>query len=190
MYPASDWSECSRPSWISARTRSHYSPGLKQGPLGHQCAHAPGRPILHRRLTSRRPRRARVIGYVINSLLGFALFLCLRLAAVPSSRPTGRRSAVAQGAVKAGRRASLASCPAVPRPRLDGPEHGARIKQVGAPPHRSSRTRRCAPCGEPPRRCGRACWRARWRARCDAGASSPPRSRSRAHSAANALARS
>ena len=191
MYPASDWSVlCSEPSWISARLRSHYRIGLPRavGVTSVRMRREDRSSIIVS--SSRRPRRARVIGYVINSLLGFALFLCLRLAAVPSSRPTGRRSAVAQGAVKAGRRASLASCPAVPRPRLDGPEHGARIKQVGAPPHRSSRTRRCAPCGEPPRRCGRACWRARWRARCDAGASSPPRSRSRAHSAANALARS
>jgi hypothetical protein len=29
MYPASDWSVCSGPPWISARLRSHYRPGLK-----------------------------------------------------------------------------------------------------------------------------------------------------------------
>src|SRR5260221_3662917 len=30
MYPASDWSiSCSRPSWISARVRSHYRIGLE-----------------------------------------------------------------------------------------------------------------------------------------------------------------
>jgi 4'-phosphopantetheinyl transferase N-terminal domain len=29
MYPASDWSVCSGPPWISARMRSHYRPGLK-----------------------------------------------------------------------------------------------------------------------------------------------------------------
>ena len=28
MYPASDWSGCSGPSWMSARMRSHYRPGL------------------------------------------------------------------------------------------------------------------------------------------------------------------
>src|SRR5260370_8756781 len=33
MYPASDWSMCSGPSWISARMRSHYRTGLN-GPFG------------------------------------------------------------------------------------------------------------------------------------------------------------
>src|SRR5947207_1785246 len=43
MYPASDWSVlCSGPSWISARIRT--------GHPGHRCSHAPGRPILSRRL--------------------------------------------------------------------------------------------------------------------------------------------
>jgi hypothetical protein len=47
MYPAFDWSMwCSGPSWISARVRPHYRKGL-MGHLGHQCSHAPGRPILH-----------------------------------------------------------------------------------------------------------------------------------------------
>src|SRR6202008_1797970 len=39
---------CSGPSWISARMRSDYRTGLERGHLGHQCSHAPGRPILHR----------------------------------------------------------------------------------------------------------------------------------------------
>jgi hypothetical protein len=38
------------------------------------------------------------------------------------------------------------------------------------------RTRRRAPCEEPPRRCGRACWRAQSPARCGGGASLRPRS--------------
>src|ERR1700686_3429899 len=34
IYPTSDWSMlCSRPSWISARVRSHYRTGL-DGPFG------------------------------------------------------------------------------------------------------------------------------------------------------------
>src|SRR5262245_44270744 len=33
MYPAFGWSACSRPSWISARVRSHYRTGLR-GPFG------------------------------------------------------------------------------------------------------------------------------------------------------------
>ena len=51
MYPASGWSVlCSGPSWISARMRSDSRSGLDRGHLGHQCSHAPGRPILHPRL--------------------------------------------------------------------------------------------------------------------------------------------
>jgi hypothetical protein len=30
MYPASDWSVCSGPPWISARVRSHYRIGLER----------------------------------------------------------------------------------------------------------------------------------------------------------------
>jgi hypothetical protein len=58
----------------------------RSGHLGHQCSHAPGRPILHRVSSSRRPRRVN-LSYVIDccSLL---MFLCLCLAVVPSSRPT------------------------------------------------------------------------------------------------------
>ena len=62
----------------------------------------------------------------------FMLFLCSCLAAVPSSRPAGASGAPRAGAVKAGRRDGLATCASVSRPRLDGPEHGARIMQVGA----------------------------------------------------------
>src|ERR1700756_3730291 len=71
--------------------------------------------------SSRRPRRG-VVDYVIDSLLLTSwLFLCSRLAAVPSSRPA-RADAPRARAVKAGRRAG--PCPlasVLPRPRLDGP---------------------------------------------------------------------
>src|SRR6516225_4140125 len=46
---------------------------------------------------------------------------------------TGR----AQGAVKVGRRAGVAPRFRAARPRLDGPEHGARITLDGTPSHRS-----------------------------------------------------
>src|SRR5947199_3528 len=59
----------------------------------------------------------------------FALFLCSCLAVVPSSRPA-RADAPRARAVKAGRRAVLTSCSTAARLRLDGPEHGARIRQV------------------------------------------------------------
>ena len=61
------------------------------------------------------------------------------LGAVPLFVPGGRsfvptcvcRGAPRAGTVEVGRRACLASCAGVARPRLDGPEHGARIKRVG-----------------------------------------------------------
>src|SRR6516162_5722149 len=67
------------------------------------------------------------VDYIIDSsLLTSWLFLCSCLAAVPSSRPT-RADAPRTAAVKAGRRAGLASGFHAARPRLDGREHGARI---------------------------------------------------------------
>jgi len=94
--------------------------------------------------SSRRPRRAKgAVGYIIDSSL--FLFLCSCLAAVPSSRPAAA-DAPRAGAVKAGRRAGLASRFDAARPRLDGPEHGARITLHGTPSYRSCRTRRRVPC--------------------------------------------
>ena len=59
----------------------------RPGRSGHQCSHAPGRPIFHRRLvlsqTSAGKRRP---SYIISNS-SFALFLCSFLAAVTSSRP-------------------------------------------------------------------------------------------------------
>ena len=105
--------------------------------------------------------------------------LCSFVRALRSFLRPGLQSSIASraGAVKAGRRAVLTSCSTAARPRLDGSEHGARIKQVGTPSQPSCCTRRRVPCGGPPRRCGRACWRARSPARCGAVAFWPPRSR-------------
>jgi hypothetical protein len=128
----------------------------QMGRVGHQCSHAPGRPILHLVSSSRRPRQVRVVGLGHRTAPDFGLFLCSCLSAVPSSRPA-LSSASRAGAVKAGRRADLALRAGIARPRLDGPERGARIKQVGPTAPRSWRTRRCALCGEPPTLCGRAC---------------------------------
>src|SRR4029077_16620601 len=79
--------------------------------------------------SSRRPRR---VDYIIDSssFYGCSFFLSWRPFLPPGLRmQTGR----AQGTVKAGRRAGLTSCSTAARLRLDGPEHGARIKQVGTP---------------------------------------------------------
>ena len=145
--------------------------------LGHQCSHAPGRPILHLYLSSRRPRLETVDRVTSSLAPHIAQFLCSSRGPVPSSRPTKRRSRRAQGAVKAGRRAWLAAGSGVARPRLDGAEHGARIKRVGRLHRRSSSVRRRVLSPAPPRRCGQACWRARSPARWGATASWRLRSR-------------
>jgi hypothetical protein len=66
IYPAFDWSvmllaivDISAPA-ISLADRP------RTGHSGHQCSHAPGRPILHLVSSSRRPRQVRVLGYVIG----------------------------------------------------------------------------------------------------------------------------
>ena len=82
--------------------------------------------------SSRRPRRVNLAKLRHRQSPCFAPFLCSRLLAVPSSRPAGVLTRRAQGPSRLGRRARLAFCSSLPRPRLDGPEHGARIKQVGA----------------------------------------------------------
>jgi hypothetical protein len=74
------------------------------------------------------------MGYVIDRSSSRAVPLFVP---VPSSRPVLARERRAQGAVKAGRRADLASCLGVARPRLDGSEHGATLKPVGTPSHRA-----------------------------------------------------
>ena len=114
---------------ISARAVS-LTDRPQRGHVGHQCSHAPGRPILHLFSFSRRPRRVRVL--ITSSI---ASWFCTVPLFVPGGRsfvPTcGCRSAPCAGTVKVGRRACLSSRASVARPRLDGPEHGARIKRVG-----------------------------------------------------------
>jgi len=130
MYPASDWSICSGPSWISAPCVSHLADRPLIGHSGHQCfALRAGRPILH--------------SYLPLADLGWKLLIGLRhrlllICAVPLSTQgrsfvPARRASIASraGAVTAGRRAWLAAGSGVARPRLDRAEHGARIKRVG-----------------------------------------------------------
>ena len=59
---------------ISARATS-LTDRPRFGHLGHQCSHAPGRPILHLYLSSRRPR-LETVDRVTSSLAPFAQFLC------------------------------------------------------------------------------------------------------------------
>jgi hypothetical protein len=54
---------------ISARAIS-LADGPRTGHLGHQCSHAPGRPILHLVSSSRRPRRVRCLALYHRELIG------------------------------------------------------------------------------------------------------------------------
>ena len=121
MYPASEWSICSGPSWISARVGSHYRTGLDRGHLGHQCSHALGRPILHLVLFSRRPRLEtvdRVTSSLAPDIRAVPLF---EPRAVPSSRPAERRSRRAQGRSRPAVALGLRRAPALPGCALTAP---------------------------------------------------------------------
>jgi hypothetical protein len=63
MYPVSDWSSSLLRTImdISARATS-LAVRPQMGRLGHQCSHAPGRPILHLVSSSRRPRQVKGVG--------------------------------------------------------------------------------------------------------------------------------
>jgi hypothetical protein len=57
MYPVFDWS-CFAPDHYGYQRACDLIVGqTSMGQLGHQCSHAPGRPILHLFSSSRRPRR-------------------------------------------------------------------------------------------------------------------------------------
>jgi len=58
------------PSWISARVRSRTD---LNGPVGSPVSHAPGRPILHLFVSSRRPRRV-TVGLGLRHRLSFQCF--------------------------------------------------------------------------------------------------------------------
>ena len=137
MYPASDWSGCSGPSWMSARMRSNYRPGLERA-IWVTRVRTPERPVLHLVSSSRRPRQE---NGTMSSLSPYQVqFLCS--CCEPFLRP-GLLSV--QGAARRG-------CQGWPLLRppaglgLDGPEHGAKLRQVGMTLQLSARIRSCAPC--------------------------------------------
>ena len=138
MYPASDWSGCSGPSWMSARMRSHYRPGLE-------------RAIWVTRVCMRRKDRSSISSYPLADL-GRKTGLCHRFLLIRSS-----------SFVCAVSRSFIPACSACRAPRdravkagrswrppaglgLDGPERGARLKQVGMTLQPPARIRSCAPC--------------------------------------------
>src|SRR6202011_4072052 len=56
MYPVSSWSRFAPDHHGYQRACDLINGQASTGHLGHQCSHAPGRPILHLYLSSRRPR--------------------------------------------------------------------------------------------------------------------------------------
>jgi hypothetical protein len=107
---------------------------------GHQCFACAGKTDLHPRLILSQTSAG--VSYIIDSS-SCSFVRAWRPFLRPDLRATDAPRA---GAVKAGRRAGLAPRFHAARPRLDGPEHGARITLDGTPSHCSCRTRRRAPC--------------------------------------------
>jgi hypothetical protein len=152
MYPASAWSGlCSGPSW-DQRACDLITGQASTGPFGSPVFACAGKTDLHRRLILSQTSAGRLIGSSIAPhFMAVPLFVPGGRSFVRAWRPFLRpdlrvQTRRAQGAVKVGRRAGLASRFRAARPRLDGPEHGARITLDGAPSHWSCRTRRRAPC--------------------------------------------
>ena len=113
MYPVSDWSMCSGPSWYQ-RACVLISGQVSTDHSGHQCSHALGRPNLHLVSSSRRPR-LEIVDRVTSSLAPhIAQLLCSSQG--PFLRPGPQN--------------------------VDRAEHGARIKRVGRLHRRSSSARR------------------------------------------------
>ena len=115
------------------------------GHRGHQCSHAPGRPVLHLVSSSRRPRRETGIG-AMSSLAPYRCSSFVR-AMRPFLRPVLRFTS---GAARRGRQGwpSRLACLwlGASRPCLGGTEHGATLKQTGTPSHLSCCIRSRAPC--------------------------------------------
>ena len=120
MYPVSDWSCFAPDQYGYQRACDLISGQASLGHSGHQCSHAPGRPILHLFSFSRRPRRVRVL--ITSSI---ASWVCAVPLFVPGGRsfvPTcGCRGAPRAGTVKVGRRVALPLAPALPGHALTGP---------------------------------------------------------------------
>ena len=134
MYSASRWRYVLRAIMdISARAIS-LADRPRTGHSGHQCSHAPGRPILHLVSSSRRPRRE--TGCEATSLRAPCLCSSFVRAVRPFLRPGLRLS---RGAAHRGRQgwpSRLARLwRRVSRPCLDDPEHGTTLKRIGASSH-------------------------------------------------------
>ncbi len=120
---------------ISARAIS-LADRPRTGHSGHQCSHAPGRPILHLVSSSRRPRRE--TGCEATSLRAPCLCSSFVRAVRPFLRPGLRLSRDAAHRGRQGWPSRLARLwRRVSRPCLDDPEHGTTLKRIGASSHLS-----------------------------------------------------
>src|SRR3984893_14052487 len=80
MYPVSSWS-CFAPGHHGYQRACVLINGqASTGHQGHQCSHAPERPILHLYLSSRRPRLETVDRTMSSLTPHFSQFLCSSLA--------------------------------------------------------------------------------------------------------------
>ena len=118
---------------------------VQMGHVGHQFSHAPGRPVLHLVSSSRRPRQVTNVG----AMSSLAPHRCSSF--VRAMRPFLRPGlCLFQGTARRGRQGWPSRLAhlwlGISRPRLDGPEHGATLTQIGTPSHLSSHIRSCAPC--------------------------------------------
>jgi hypothetical protein len=102
----------------------------RTGHLGHQCSHAPGRPILHHVSSSRRPRRVTGVGYVIDSssLRTVPLFVPGGCSFVPAC---ACRHAARKGPSRLAVALALPLAPASPGHALTGPSTARGLSRLG-----------------------------------------------------------
>ena len=134
MYPASAWSDCAPGHHGYQRACDLISGQASTGPLGPPVFGCAGKTDFSIVVSSsRRPRR---VDYIIDSssFHGCSFVRAWRPFLRPGLRVQARR---AQGPSRLAVRAGLASRVHAARPRLDGPEHGARVTLDGTPSHRS-----------------------------------------------------
>ena len=117
------------------------------GPFGSPVFASAGKTVLHLVSSSRRPRRKQVVELRHRWLLARDRCSSFVRAMRPFLRPGLR---LFQGTARRGRQGWPSRLAhlwlGTSRPRLDGPEHGATLTQIGTPSHLSSHIRICTPC--------------------------------------------
>ena len=144
MYPASDWS--SAPGHHGYQRACVLIRGqASNGPCGPPVFASAGKTVLHLVSSSRRPRQVTIVG-AMSSLAPHRCSSFVR-AMRPFLRPGLR---LFRGAARRGRQGWPSRLAhlwlGISRPRLDGPEHGATLTQIGTPLDLSSHIRIRAPC--------------------------------------------